>query len=59
MFRDLPDVLITINTSFLEPKASKFLEKILLNEKSFPHAVIVGMSVAKEIAGIGLLFLWI
>ena len=49
-------MLITIKISFFEPRASKFLEKIFLNEKSFPHAEIVDTSVAKEIAGIGFLF---
>ena len=43
--------------SFFLPKASKFLEKTFVNEKSLPHAKTVEISVAKLIAGNGLLFI--
>ena len=56
LFSDIPEVLIQINTSPLFPKAKIFLSNKCLKPKSFPHAVIVEVSIANAIAGIGLLF---
>ena len=44
---------ITINKSFLEPKAFRFLSNNLLKPKSLPHAVIVDVSKARLITGNG------
>ena len=49
IFLDLPEVDITINKSFLEPKAFRFLSNNLLKPKSLPHAVIVDVSKARLI----------
>ena len=51
-----PEVVIPIAISPGFPIDSICLEKISLNEKSFPIAVNVEVSVDKDIAGIDLLF---
>ena len=55
MFFDFPEVEIAIKTSPLRPKAVNGLEKTSLKEKSLEHAVIVELSICKQIAGIGFL----
>ena len=58
-FKLFPEVVIPIATSPGFPIDSICLEKISLNEKSFPIAVSAEVSVDKEIAGIDFLFFFI
>ena len=58
-FRLFPEVVIPIAISPGFPIDSICLEKISLNEKSFPIAVNAEVSVDKDIAGIDLLFFYI
>ena len=54
-----PEVVIPIAISPGFPIDSNCLEKISLNEKSFPIAVNVEVSVDKDIAGIDFLFFFV